>query len=160
MRDIFQETTWSIHWVIAQKEGLLQIQSSCNQLIGKLLFCATIIHLVAITTPASFKSQHHSILVLNLIAKRKTKEQGKWIVKENRNNFSRDRTSVAIGRVGQQHSRRMLESCRGSQMSVCKMWDEMVPFNSVWGRLQLELWSTQKHRVIEESGKRPQRPRK
>lgn len=57
----------SIHRVKHQ-EGLLLIQSGCNQQIGELLCYATIIHLVAITTPVSFKSQHHFVLVLNLMA--------------------------------------------------------------------------------------------
>lgn len=66
----------SIHRVKHQ-EGLLLIQSGCNQQIGELLCCATIIHLVAITTPVSFKSQHHFVLLLSLMAQKKIEEQGK-----------------------------------------------------------------------------------
>ena len=73
---------------------MLPIQSSCNQLIEELLFYAIIIHLVAVTTPTSFKSQHYSVLVLNVIAKRKIREQRKWTEKEGRNNVNRDRTSA------------------------------------------------------------------
>lgn len=79
---------WTIHWAKHQ-QGLLQIQSSCNQLIDKLLFCATIIHLVSVTTPSSFKSQHPSFLLIG-----KIREQRKWTEKENRSNLKRDRTSV------------------------------------------------------------------
>jgi len=120
---------------VKHQEGLLPIQSSCNQLIGKLLFYATIILLVAVTAPASFESHHHSVLLLNVIAKRKIRKQRKWTEKESRNNFNRDRTFVGAlscmyTEQDSSASEGFLNAVTDRMKSVCKVWDQILGMKS------------------------------
>lgn len=96
--------------------------------MGKLLFRATIIHLVSVTAPTSFKSQHPSFLVLNLVGKRKIREQRKWTGKANRSSKFEQGQNKCWGGVGQGSSisEWCLKAVTENRINFWKMWDEVI----------------------------------